>query len=171
MLNHNWAIPHHPLEARGRRSLRAPIAPQGGISLLTRWIGDNVRVEGALTAEQRLQRMAGSIGALTELSEGELRGFASTELARWQGSQVALFQQQLNRSEELGSRNWQQYLERCREEAFAALQTVPSWSDLLAYPVDEPAATLNLVRQGGKRLAAGLEAWPALWRAAQSFET
>ena len=171
VLNHNWAIPHHPLEARGQRSLRAPIAPQGGISLLTRWVGDSVRVEGALTPEQRLQRMAGSIGALTELNDDELRGFASTELARWQGSQVGQFEQQLQRSAELGSRNWQQYLERCREEAFSALQAVPSWSDLLAYPVDEPAETLNLVRQGGKQLAAGLVAWPALWRAAQSFET
>ena len=40
----------------------------------------------------------------------------------------------------------------------------------MAYTVDEPGETLDLVRQGGKRLAEGLEAWPALWRAAQSFE-
>ena len=171
VLNHNWAIPHHPLEARAQRSMRAPIAPQGGISLLTRWVGDNVRVEGGLTPEHRLQRMAAGIRALTELTDGELRGFASTELARWQGTQVAQFQQQLQRSGELGSRNWQQYLERGREEAFAGLQAAPSWSDLLAYPVDDTAETLDLVRQGGKRLATGLEAWPALWRAAQSFET
>ena len=62
-------------------------------------------------------------------------------------------------------------LPACREEAFTALQAVPSWTDLLAYPLDEPVETLNLVREGGKRLAAGLVAWPALWQAAQSFET
>lgn len=170
VLNHAWAIPHHPLEARESRSLRAPIPPQGGMALLTRWIGDNVTLGGGLTPEKGLIRMAQGIQELASLPDADIRGFANAELARWQASQVAHFKRQLKRAPDLQSRNWQHYIERGHEEAFAALQKPPSWSELLAYPTEDAAHTLALVRRGGQQLANALEAWPSLWRAAQRFK-
>lgn len=169
VLNHPWAVPHHPLEVRESRSLRAPIPPQGGIALLTRWIGDNVVLGDGFTPQQRLTRMAQGIRQLSNLSNTEIKGFAGTELARWQASQVAHFKRQLQRAPQLRSRNWQHYLERGHEEAFAALQRPPSWNELLAHPTDNAEQTLVDVRNGGEQLASALEAWPALWRAARTF--
>lgn len=169
VLNHAWAIPHHPLETRETRSLRAPITPQGGISLLTRWIGNNVQVGGGQTPEQRLGRMAQGIEELVQLSDDEIKSFASCELARWQSSQVSHFERQLRHAHQLGSRNWQQYLQRGHEEAFSALQKPPLWDELLAYPTKQPGETLDIVRRGGQRLATALRAWPDIWRAAHSF--
>ena len=170
VLSHAWAIPHHPLEERPTRSLRAAITPQGGIALLSRWVGDNVDFRVGLTPEQRLVRLAQGVADLTELTNSEIKQFASRELARWQASQVAHFQRQLGNAEQLESRNWQQYLERGFQEAISALQRPATWNDLLAYPTDDPSTTLETVRRGGQRLARALEAWPLIWDAAKSFD-
>ena len=170
VLNHAWAIPHLPLEERSARSLRAAIPPQGGIALLSRWVGDNVSFGDGLTPDQRLTRMAQGVADLATLSNSEIKQFASSELARWQASQVAHFQRQLGHAAQLESRNWQQYLERGFQEAIAALQRPADWGDLLAYPTEEPMTTLETVRRGGKRLARALQAWPRIWDAARTFD-
>ena len=170
VLNYSWAVPHRPLERRTSRSLKVPIAAQGGIALLTRWIGDNVQLSQAHTPTERLATMAQGIDDLTRLSEEELQAFARTELASWQASQAGHFRRQLARASALQSANWQQYLERGHEEVFTALQQTPSWDDLLGHTVDDPTQTLSLLRSGGQRLSAALKAWPSLWAAAESFD-
>ena len=170
VLNYPWAVPHLPLEQRGSRSLKVPIAAQGGLGLLTRWIGDNVKLSQALTPSERLVGMAQSIEELTRLSDSELQAFGRGELARWQASQVDHYRRQLARAPGLQSRNWQQYLERGYEEVFTALQQTPSWDDLLGYTTHDATATLEVVRKGGQRLAQALEAWPKIWRAAEDFD-
>ncbi len=170
VLNYSWAVPHRPLERRTSRSLKVPIAAQGGIALLTRWIGDNVQLSQAHTPTERLATMAQGIDDLTRLSEEELQAFARTELANWQASQAGHFRRQLARASALKSANWQQYLERGHEEVFTALQQTPSWDDLLGHTVDDPTQTLSLLRSGGQRLSAALKAWPSLWTAAESFD-
>ena len=170
VLSHPWAIPHHPIEERSARTLRAAIPPQGGIALLTRWVGDNVNFAGGLTPEQRLTRMAQGIADLTKISDADVKRVASSELARWQASQVAHFQRQLEHAAQLESRNWQQYLERGFQEAISAVQRPPTWEELLSYPTDEPSKALEKVRRGGHRLAQALEVWPQIWSAAKTFE-
>ena len=169
VLNYSWAIPHLPLEQRSSRSLKAPIAAQGGIALLTRWIGDNVQLSQALTPEERLTRMALSIDELTRLSDDQVQTFARSELVRWQASQASHYQRQLARAPQLQSRNWQQYLERSHEEVFTALQQIPSWEDLLGHATDDPINTLANIRSGGQRLSQALKAWPQIWQAAATF--
>ena len=170
VLNYSWAIPHLPLEQRDSRSLKIPIAAQGGLGLLTRWIGDNVTLSQALTPSERLAGMAQGIDELARLSDSELQAFGRAELARWQASQANHFRRQLALAPELQSRNWQQYLERGYEEVFAALQQTPSWDDLLGYTTKDAEETLKVVRSGGRRLAQALTAWPKIWLAAQNFD-
>mgnify|MGYP000008525272 FL=1 len=170
VLNYSWAVPHLPLEQRTSRSLKVPIAAQGGIALLTRWIGDNVQLSQAHTPAERLTNMAQGIDDLTRLSDTELQAFARTELANWQASQAGHFRRQLARASALQSANWQQYLERGHEEVFTALQQTPSWDDLLGHTVEDPSETLALLRSGGQRLSSALKAWPSLWAAAGGFD-
>lgn len=170
VLNYSWAIPHLPLEQRDSRSLKIPIAAQGGLGLLTRWIGDNVTLSQGLKPSERLAGMAQGIDELARLSDSELQAFARAELAHWQASQANHFRRQLALAPELQSRNWQQYLERGYEEVFAALQKTPSWDDLLGYPTEDANETLKVVRSGGRRLARALTAWPKIWLAAQNFD-
>ena len=170
VLNYSWAVPHFPLEPRDSRALKEPIAAQGGITLLTRWIGDNVQLNQALSPTERLNRMAQGIEDLTKLSTEELQAFARSELVSWQASQASHFRRQLSRAPELQSRNWQQYLERGHEEVFTALQQTPSWDDLLGHTVEDPTETLSLLRSGGQRLSSALKAWPSLWAAAEGFD-
>lgn len=170
VLNYSWAVPHLPLEERSSRSLKAAIAAQGGMALLTRWIGDNVKLGQALTPEARLIGMAQSIEELTLLDNQALQAFARSELVRWQASQAGHFRRQLARSSQLQSKNWQQYLERGHEEVFTALQQTPDWDDLLGYSTEDPLETLSLVRSGGQNLAKALRAWPSIWSAAASFD-
>jgi hypothetical protein len=170
VLNYSWAVPHRPLERRTSRSLKVPIAAQGGIALLTRWIGDNVQLSQAHTPTERLNTMAQGIDDLTRLSEADLQAFARTELANWQASQAGHFRRQLAQAPALQSANWQQYLERGHEEVFTALQQTPSWNDLLGHAVEDPTHTLSLLRSGGQRLSNALKAWPLLWAAAASFD-
>ena len=170
VLNYSWAVPHRPLERRTSRSLKVPIAAQGGIALLTRWIGDNVQLSQAHTPTERLNTMAQGIDDLTRLSEADLQAFARTELANWQASQAGHFRRQLAQAPALQSANWQQYLERGHEEVFTALQQTPSWDDLLGHTVKDPTHTLSLLRSGGQRLSNALKAWPLLWAAAAGFD-
>ena len=170
MLNYSWAVPHYPLKPRDSRALKEPIAAQGGITSLTRWIGDNVQLNQALSPTERLNRMAQGIEDLTKLSTEELQAFARSELVSWQASQASHFRRQLSRAPELQSRNWQQYLERGHEEVFTALQQTPSWDDLLGHTVEDPTETLSLLRSGGQRLSSALKAWPSLWAAAEGFD-
>ena len=170
VLNYSWAVPHRPLERRTSRSLKVPIAAQGGIALLTRWIGDNVQLSQAHTPTERLNTMAQGIDDLTRLSEADLQAFARTELANWQASQAGHFRRQLAQAPVLQSANWQQYLERGHEEVFTALQQTPSWDDLLGHAVEDPTHTLSLLRSGGQRLSSALKAWPLLWAAAAGFD-
>ena len=140
------------------------------MSLLTRWVGDNVQISEAHTPTERLNTMAQGINDLTRLSEADLQAFARTELANWQASQAGHFRRQLAQAPALQSANWQQYLERGHEEAFTALQQTPSLDDLLAHPVEDSAHTLSLVRSWGQRLSNALKAWPLLWAAAAGFD-
>ena len=82
--------------------------------------------------EQRLQRMAGSIGALTELTDGELAASTGSPAGRAARSPSSSSSYSALKNWARGTGNGA--LERCREEAFAALQTVPSWSDLWPIP-------------------------------------
>ena len=170
VLNYSWAVPHKPLEQRTSRSLKVPIAAQGGIALLTRWIGDNVQLSQAHTPTERLNTMAQGIDDLTRLSETDLQAFARAELANWQASQIRHFRRQLAQAPALQSANWQQYLERGHEEVFTALQQTPSWDDLLGHAVEDPTHTLSLLRSGGQRLSNALKAWPLLLAAAAGFD-
>jgi len=170
VLNHAWGIHHRPLETRASRNLRGRIAAGGGISLITRWIADNVDLSNNLPATTRLNRIALSLEALTELDEPALINFARLELAKSQSSQLEAYRRQLERADLHQSTNWSNYLRRGYDEISAALRETPSLDDLLAFSVTEPESTLAALRHSGKRFAAALQAWPALWEAAKGYE-
>ena len=175
VLNNNWAVPHLPLEARGNRSLRGEIAEQGGMSLLTHWLGDSVDLSEGISPATRLARIAQSITELAQLSEKDLLNFGRVELAKTQSRQLAGYDQQLQDAHQHGSDTWLKYLQRGHEEILETLQREPSITELLGVAektLSEQEATTMLasVRRGGERFSHALRAWPDIWEAARDYQ-
>ena len=112
--------------------------------------------------------MAQGVALTWRLTNSEIKGFASTELARWQASQVAHFQRQ-QRMQGTGVPQLATVSGERPGGGFAGLQRPADWGDLLAYPTDERQTTLETVRRGGKRLARALQAWPRIWRCSENI--
>lgn len=168
VLNHHWAIPHQPIDSRQRQSLKDPIAAQGGLGLLTRWIGDQVDVFEKMASEARLSRFASSMRSLAQHDDDELLNFGRVGLAQWHAAQVDAYRRQLTQAAKHQSQNWERYLERGYSEAQTALTSEPSLEDLFGMPVGDGASTLAYLRQGLLDFADALEAWPAIWQAAKN---
>jgi len=165
VLNHDWAIPHQPLDVRDRRGLKGAIPALGGLNLLTRWIGDNVSLNKARSPEQQLQALADSIANLANLNEEQLFAFGRGELARLHAAQLEIYRRQLDHAASLQSANWSQYLERGYSELLTALQTEPTIADLMGAESPLNGEQLNDVRAKGAAFAEALRAWPEIWTA------
>lgn len=170
VLSNDWAITHLPLEERGQRSLRGEIAARGGMSLLTRWLGDNVDLSEGIAPATRLARIAQSITELAELGEKDLINFGRVELAKAQAGQLAEFEMHLQMAEHYGSDTWLQYLQRGHQEILEALKSEPSLNDMLGANSEDTAALLASVRQAGGRFAQALRAWPEIWQTARDLD-
>lgn len=165
VLNHDWAIPHQPIDARQRQTLKDPIPAQGGLGLITRWIGDQIDVFEKMSPEARLSRFATSMRSLADHNDDELMSFGRIGLAQWHAAQVDAYRRQLLHANKHQSQNWERYLERGMSEAQTALTNEPSLDELIGMPVTDTAHTLNILRGGLRGFADALEAWPALWQA------
>ena len=169
VLSNDWAITHLPLEERGQRSLRGEIAAQGGMSLLTRWLGDNVDLSEGIAPATRLARIAQSIAELAELGQKDLINFGRVELAKAQAGQLAEFEMHLQMAEHYESDTWFQYLQRGHQEILDALKSEPSLNDMLGANAEDTTALLTSVRQAGGRFAQALRAWPDIWQTARDL--
>jgi hypothetical protein len=170
VLNHDWAAPHLPLETRSSRGLKGHIPAKGGLSLLTRWIGDNIGASSERDPKSRLQRLAESIESLTELSQNGLLALGRSELAKAHASQLATYEQQLGHSDSLESANWSQYLARGRDELLQAVSSRPDYDDILGVDPGSGGATIDSLRTAGRSFAEALHAWPDIWQAAQRLQ-
>ncbi len=166
VLNHDWSVPHLPLDGRSSRGLKGAIPALGGVALLTRWIGDGINLGTQRTPEQHLSDLSERIETLCGTSEDELLAWGRGELAHFHAAQLDTYQHQLAHAEGLQSANWSQYLERGHNEMLAALQGEPTLADLLGLESQTSAIQLDEIRAGGRAFAEALRAWPEIWRSA-----
>ena len=168
VLNHDWAVPHHPIDQRATRGLKTPIPAEGGVGLLTRWIGEQINPSEKLGPERRLARLAESLASFAAQSPRDFLHQGQLGLAQWHAAQLQAYQHQLNRADSLNSQNWIRYLERGAQEMRQVMPANPSLSAVLAYPVDDAAGVMEQVQEGIFSFARALEARPSIWRAAGS---
>jgi hypothetical protein len=166
VLNHEWAVPHHPIEQRGTRGLKTPIPAEGGVGLLTRWLGEQINLFERLEPEHRLKQLSESLERFATQSAQEITYQGQLWLAHWHAAQLEAYQRQLNRAGSLESQNWARYLERGTQEVMRALTTESSLSAVLAFPVNDENKVLEQLKEGISTFAEALDAWPDIWSAA-----
>ena len=119
VVDYPWAVPHLPLEERRDRGLREPIAGAGGSSLFARYLTEHIDYKDATDPAQRLRHLAQDARRMANRSDEDLLLDYRSELARGHADQLRMLNQQLQRSADLPSGNWQGYLQRGVEESAA----------------------------------------------------
>ena len=166
VLNHEWAVPHHPIDQRATRGLKTPIPAEGGVGLMTRWIGEQINLFEKLSPERRLTRLAESLASFAAQTPQDILHQGQLGLAQWHAAQLEAYQHQLGRAASLNSQNWIRYLERGAQEVRQVMTAEPSLAAVLAYPVADEAGVMERVQGAISSFAKALEAWPSIWAAA-----
>jgi len=155
-----WAVPHLPLEERRDRGLREPIAGAGGISLFARYLTEHIDYKDATDPAQRLRHLAQDARRMANRSDDDLLLDYRTELARGHSDQLRMLNQQLQRSRDLPSGNWQGYLQRGMEEMQQVLVNPRSPTQLKGVPEGtSEAEVLEEFRELARGWADALDGW------------
>lgn len=165
-LVYNWAIPHLPIENRKLGDIEDSVAVKGGMPLLVDYLFRHVNTDQYAPAETKLILLAAKIEELSTLSSSNISALFKTELARLHSTLWAAVDRQLSNTGDL-SPEWQEYLQRARQEIINSLQQSPRMEDMDEVPdgLDE-AAIIDAVRKGAAGFAAVLRAWPEIRAAA-----
>jgi len=163
VVDYPWAVPHLPLEERHDRGLREPIAGAGGISLFARYLTEHIDYKDATDPAQRLRHLAQDARRMANRSDEDLLLDYRTELARGHADQLRMLNQQLQRSADLPSGNWQGYLKRGMEEMQQVLVNPRSPTQLKGVPEGTTEAeVLAEFRVLARGWADALEGWVAV---------
>ena len=158
-----WAVPHLPLEARSDRGLREPMAGAGGISLFARYLTERIDYKDATDPAQRLHYLAQDARRVANRSNEDLLLDYRSELARGHSDQLRVLNQQLQRSKDLPSANWQGYLKRGVEEMQQVLVNPRSPTQLKGIPEGTgEAEVLAQFRELARGWADALEGWASV---------
>ena len=170
VLDYAWSVPHLPLEQRGGRGAREPIAASAGLGLCARYLADRADYENGVSAETRLQKLALQLQELSERDPASLLASFRAELALQHADQLQQLARQQRQAQALGSRNWEAYLERGVEEVNQALQSPANPLDIPGVPGElTEEALLSRVKAIMSEFSAALTGWPALRTAAATI--
>lgn len=160
VVDYGWSVPHLPLESRRDRGLREPIAGAGGVSLFARYLTERIDYKDATNPAQRLRHLAADARRVANRSDENLLLDYRTELARGHADQLRALNQQLQRSKDLPSNNWQGYLQRGMEEMQQVLVNPRSPTQLggIAEGASE-AEVLDRFRELARGWADALDGW------------
>ncbi|MEQ8515851.1 MAG: hypothetical protein RIC38_09635 [Chromatocurvus sp.] len=163
IIEYGWSVPHLPLETRRDRGLREPIAGAGGVSLFARYLTERIDYKDATNPAQRLRHLAADARRVANRSDDDLLLDYRHELARGHADQLRMLNQQLQRSSDLPSNNWQGYLKRGVEEMQQVLVNPRSPTQLKGIPEGTPEAeVLAEFRELARGWADALDAWVAV---------
>ncbi|MDA8752772.1 hypothetical protein N9M39_01290 [Halieaceae bacterium] len=160
VVNCDWAVPHLPLEQREERGARAPIAAQGGLGTLARYLSDQVDFRSGASAETRLASLTSHFRTYAESTDGALEQAFRAELAREHAAQLQVISRQMQLAPQLESQNWQAYLQRALDEVNQAMATAHSLGELAAG--SEPDGFADLILRAGSEFADALAGWVAV---------
>jgi hypothetical protein len=165
-LVYNWSIPHLPIENRRLGDIEDSVAVKGGMPLLVDYLFRHVNMDRHASTETKLTLLAAKIEELSTLSSSNISALFKTELARLHTTLWAAVDRQLSSTGDL-SPEWQEYLQRARQEIINSLQQSPRMEDIDEVPegLDE-AAIIDAIRKGAAGFATVLRAWPEIRAAA-----
>jgi hypothetical protein len=171
VLEYDWCVPHLPLDDRGDRGLREPIAGEGGIKLFTRYLVENIDYKDASNPKRRLMGMAEDARRISERSDKDLVLDYRREQAR--GEADGLYQATLRyrASKELPSVNWQAYASRALEECENSIAR--DHSPTMIRGAGEGITEGELLDEFRRLItswAEGLQYWPEIRQQAQRLQ-
>jgi hypothetical protein len=163
VLDCNWSIPHLPLEQRGSGAPRAGFVARGGLGLCGRYLADRAEHIAGVSAATRLAQLALLIREYSECAPGELLARFRTELSRERAGQLQKLGRKLQQARELGSPEWQDFLQSASSEVALALQSPASILDVPGAPGElDEEALLARVQHALGEFGAALQAWPGI---------
>jgi hypothetical protein len=162
-LEYSWSVPHFPIDERGGRSLRDPIARSDGIALFSRYLTEHIDYKDFSDPDARLHSMGEDARRLAARSDHNLLLDYRTEQAKVHAESLQRLLVQAQRAEELPSMNWQSYLQRAIEELEQSLTKMHSPTEMTGSPdISGERELLNLFRRFACGWANAISAWPAM---------
>lgn len=162
VLNHDWCVPHLPLENRGGQ-LQPPKASRGGLALCARYLADRVTQDAGGRPTTRLGQLSAVLRELVERGPNSLLAVFRSELARENAEQLRILMEQLQTARELGSKEWLDYIQDGVRNVSASLNTRASPADIpeTRGGLDE-AQALEQVLTAMDEFSTALTAWPEI---------
>ena len=172
VLDYAWSVPHLPLEKRGARAAREPIAARAGLALCARYLSKWVSYEPGPCAETRLRSLAAHLCEVAEQEPESLLATFRKELTEQHSEQLRLLRGQLQDAQSLGSSSWEGYLQRGIEEIDRELQTPASPGNIPGVdPENGDDALLQIFQTTIADFGRAIAAWPAIRGSAQDVTT
>ncbi len=170
VLDCNWSIPHLPLEPRGKGLATDGFAARGGLGLCGRYLGNRAELNPGVSASTGLTKLAVLVREFSECEPTGLLAKFRAELARERADQLQELNRKLKQAPELGSPDWQNFLQRASSDVARALQSPASVLDIPGVPDDlDEAALLARVQVVLGEFSTALDAWPGLRQSAAAI--
>jgi hypothetical protein len=158
-LDYGFCVPHLPVDNRFL-SVDDPIARGGDISMFTRYLTEHVDFDDSISPEHTLRYLGQGLLRLASRSDRKLALDFRREHALEQADYLRVLQEQLRRTEPLGSAELEAYLRRGVDELQQALTSVDSPTRMAGVPAGATEAdVLARFREIAKGFAAALDGW------------
>ncbi|MEH6582590.1 MAG: hypothetical protein V7754_11695 [Halioglobus sp.] len=169
VLEYDWAVPHHPVEAHNIESEEHRVAATGNLSSIARYITDRTSYQPGISVETRLASLALLLQQLAESSSDSLLALYRAELANTRAEQLAGVTRHLQATDP-SQQEWVTYLQSAAAEINSALQQAASPKAIkgVAEAMDEEEVLQKMKAYTGQ-YAASLQAWPLIREAARDI--
>lgn len=131
VIDHAWSVPHLPIEKRGSDGNNDQVDPgQVVLSMLARYLADRVSYQSGTLASTRLQHLALNLRDLGEREDQDLMGEFRKEMAKQQAEQMQRLSAQVQAAANLGSKDWQAFVQQGLNQVSKAVQIPASPANL-----------------------------------------
>lgn len=170
VLEYDWSVPHLPMEDRGDRGLREPIAGSAGIVLFTRYLVERIDYKDASDPQRRLMALAEDARRIADRSDADLLLDYRREQAKGQAQLLFGLMKKHHDAKDLPSQNWQAYLNRAVEEVEKSIVRTHSPKDIPGVDADaSEAALLVEFRAMARGWADAIQHWPSIRQVAEDL--
>jgi hypothetical protein len=169
--NESWAIRHEPMEDRADRGALTPLSVTPGTALLADWLGREPQDQWGLSAEQRLRGIAEQVQRLAVMDAEPLESLIRQELVSKRSTLLNRCMEHLTQVEAIsdlpGAADWQQFLERSRDQLVTEIQT-PESQPLNDRLTASSLPSLEALRAHSQQFANALSGWSEICEAAKN---
>lgn len=169
VLEYDWCVPHHPVEARQKPEIAEPVPVSGTLSMFARYLTDRTRYDLSIPLQTRLDSLALMLQELAETSNPGLLASYRREVTKIRVGQGLRLDAHLQSCAE-DQTAWRELLENAMAQVYKALQTPasPTAIPTIAQTMTEEEVLTEIKTLTGE-YAAALRAWPAIREASQAI--